>query len=804
MLAKNQRTPMTLRHALLASLALLAFSAPASAQLAPEVGYVYPPGGKAGTTVAVHLGGSEWTPDMQFFVHDKRVKLEILGPPGELLIPPPPYWFGAKGRLSALPLLRELPAKFTLPADLPPGPIRWQAANANGATATGIFIVSDGTELVEDEKRSAPQILPALPVTVSGRLWKNEEVDRYKFTAAKAGPVTCELTARRLGSNFNGVIEVYDAKGTKVAEAVDTEGNDPALTFPATAGAEYTVAIRDIDHAGDRSYTYRLEVRAGPRVLGTIPAVGKPGETREVEFIGVGVATGGAGIESIKKPIAFPAGAAESFAFKLETPWGTVPHTFALSDLSEAVAPPGSKPLLLTVPVAITGVLDKPNSEAKFIVQGKKGDRWSIAAEARRFGSPLDMTLRILGPDMKQIAMNDDLPGTTDAGLEFTVPIDGAYQIIVGDSAGAAGSRACIYRLSIRPPGDGFTLHLPAQKFSALLGTKVPLTVQAKRTGNFKGPITLAIAGLPPGVTAPPAPIIPAEAAQLVVTLDVGATSAVTASLATITGTADVGGKPMTRSVLAPTTANLAARSPEENETATLVVAMTMKPRVKGAVVDKDTGRKVPRGSTHPADVTLERLEGFAGEIVMRQAARQSYQVQGITGHDLVVPAVVAKTAYPCFMPEWLETTRTSRMGISAVVKIPDPKGNVRHLISQVEGFVTMTMEGALLKLSHAEGEFSAKSGETITVRVHLARSPRLTDSVKLELVSSEMGDAAKAAPVVVPAGQLEVDFKIALSPAAKLVGEQIFTIRGTAVQPGNLPVVSETTMRVTFPTAGK
>src|SRR5262249_37054317 len=140
--------------------------------------YVYPPGGKAGATVAVHLGGAEWTPDMQFFVHDRRVKLDVLGLPSELLIPPPPYWFGAKGRLTALPLLRELPAKFTLPADLPPGPVRWQAANANGATSAGVFVVGDGDELIEDETRTVPQPLPTLPVTVNGRLLKNEEVDR--------------------------------------------------------------------------------------------------------------------------------------------------------------------------------------------------------------------------------------------------------------------------------------------------------------------------------------------------------------------------------------------------------------------------------------------------------------------------------------------------------------------------------------------------------------------------------------------------------------------------------------------------
>ena len=777
-------------------LALVLLAAPASAQLAPEVGYAFPPGGKVGTAVSVQLGGTEWTPDMQFFVHDKRAKLEILGAPGEILIPPPPFWFGAKGRLTGPPLLRERSAKFVLPADLPAGPIRWQAANANGASSTGIFVVGTGVEVLEDEKRTGAQALAAIPITVSGRLWKNEEVDRYTFTAAKAGPITCDLMARRLGSNFNAVLEVIDAKGKLVAESVDTEGFDPALTFTAVAGAEYTVAIRDIDHAGDRSFVYRLEVRPGSRVLATLPAAGQRGTTREVEFLGIGLATGGTAVESVKKSVAFPATESASFIYNLETAWGPVPHTFALSDLPEAV---GAAPL--TIPGAITGVLDKPNSEAKYVLMGKKGDRWSILAEARRFGSPLDVTLRLLGPDGKHIAVNDDLPGTTDAGLEFTVPADGAYTVVVSDTAGAGGSKLALYRISVSVPKDGFTLHVPAQKLSAPLGTKVPLAIKATRTGNFKGPITVILAGLPAGITAGPAPlVIPADKLDLAITLEVAATAAVEASLVTITGSADVAGKPTVRTALAPlpaTTGNLAARHPEE--TGALLIAMTMKPRVKGAPVDKDTGRKVPRGSTHPADIALTRLEGYAGEIVLKQSARQSYQLQGITGRDVVVPAGAVMAAYPCFMPEWLETSRTSRMGVMAEVKVADPKGTVRTLLAPIDGFVTMTMEGALLKLSHADGEIAAKPGEPIVVHIRLAKSARLIEPVKLELIPDDHGYAAKAEPVIVKPGQTEAEFRIAVVPG-KLVGEQTFTIRGTAVQPGNLAVVSETAVRALLP----
>src|SRR5882724_8598149 len=125
----------------------------AVAQKSPEAGYIFPAGGKAGTTIDVRLGGYDWTPDMQFFVYDKRVQLLPTGPPSPILIPPPPYWFGAKGRLASLPLPREVPAKLIIPADVAPGPICWQAANANGCTSAGVFIVGSGLEVVEDESR---------------------------------------------------------------------------------------------------------------------------------------------------------------------------------------------------------------------------------------------------------------------------------------------------------------------------------------------------------------------------------------------------------------------------------------------------------------------------------------------------------------------------------------------------------------------------------------------------------------------------------------------------------------------------
>ena len=91
------------------------------------------------------------------------------------------------------------------------------------------------------------------------------------------------------------MLQVRDAQGHAVVDAADTEGRDLTATFVALADAKYVVSLHDLDFAGDRSYVYRLTLIAGPQVLAAFPVAGRRGETRRVEFVGIGLATGAAG-----------------------------------------------------------------------------------------------------------------------------------------------------------------------------------------------------------------------------------------------------------------------------------------------------------------------------------------------------------------------------------------------------------------------------------------------------------------------------------------------------------------------------
>lgn len=247
----------------------------ASAQLVPEIGYVYPAGGRAGTTVDVVLGGYDWTPDMQLFVHDPRIKLEIVGPPSPVLISEPPYWFGYKARGFAWPLAREFKAKLTIPADVPPGLVKWQVANANGASPVGTFHVGNVPEIVEDAKRKNAQPLPALPVTVLGQIRRIEEIDRYQFSVPKAGPVTIELLARPFGSMLHGMLQVRDANGRDAAGRLRFGRPRHRDDVRRSSGCEVRTEPARSRLRGDRSYVYRLTLTAGPHVIAAYPAAGK-------------------------------------------------------------------------------------------------------------------------------------------------------------------------------------------------------------------------------------------------------------------------------------------------------------------------------------------------------------------------------------------------------------------------------------------------------------------------------------------------------------------------------------------------
>jgi hypothetical protein len=268
----------------------------------------------------------------------------------------------------------------------------------------------------------------------------------------------------------------------------------------------------------------------------------------------------------------------------------------------------------------------------------------------------------------------------------------------------------------------------------------------------------------------------------LKVPLSSAAEAPVSAALAKVSATATIGQTTVTR------------------EAPPLVVALTMKPRAKVTPVDKDGGRTVHRGTTFPAPLIVERLEGFEGEVRLEMSSRQDRHRQGIRGPELLVPAGVSRIEYPCFMPEWLETSRTSRMILNAVTKVADARGNVRHLVNRMDGRITMSMEGALLKISHRAGELRVRRGQAFEIPVDILRSQKLSEPVRVELVvDKELRGLVKADPADIPASTDKCVIRATSIDDARLDGTVELTQRATAYPQPHLPVISESTVQVEF-----
>ena len=99
-------------------------------------------------------------------------------------------------------------------------------------------------------------------------------------------------------------------------------------------------------------------------------------------------------------------------------------------------------------PVTINGTLKGPERDV-YRIQAKADERRVFEVEARRSGSAIDPTLRLLDASGKQLAISDDTPTAgLDARLDFTFPKDGNYYIEVHDARFSRQTQN-FYRLKI-------------------------------------------------------------------------------------------------------------------------------------------------------------------------------------------------------------------------------------------------------------------------------------------------------------------------------------------------------------------
>jgi hypothetical protein len=790
------------------SMTLVAAMTPAIAQK-PGLGYVYPPAIPAGQSSTVTLGGYDFTIDMDWFVHEDKIQLQVTGGPGEYLVPPPPFWIGPRTSLPAMPIPREVAGTIIVPAEMPAGLVRWQVANANGASETAVVYVSRANEIVENRSRDLPQKLETLPVAVSGRLSRLTEVDRYEIQLDQDQLVTVDLMARRLGSDINGVVQVRDEAGALIADFVDTAGVDGRLHFRAAAGHRYIVSVNDLDFRGDRAYVYRLAISTGPAVVKMLPARAQRGSTVAMEFLGPGLKTGGRAMESIVETVTISADAQlQTQAHTITTFAGTTVVDIPISDMTESARPPEnsqpeSQPFALEGPGAVTGRFSVLPARHAYSWPVTTGEHWSLDVNARALWSDVDVSIEVLDETGKPVAENDDGPVNSDASVQFHAASTGIYAAVIRGLPISSQSDDATYRFQLVRQSPDFSLST-AQQFAMPLGGKAELTVNAIRLGGFDGEIRLQVDNLPDGVKTIGDWVIPAGKTDAKVSLESSADAAVVARPVRITGVATVNSatepSEVQRPVLAAAGGVLNPLNADERFIPQILLAMTMPAPIEVLVVDKERQRDVHRGTTYLAELDVVRKDGFTGEVNLEMTAKQDRQRMGTRGPILTVPPGETKAWYPVFLPEWLPMDLTRRIIVHGVVAVPDPKGRIRNLTKAGNARITMIMEGALLKLTAANNDSVVPIGSVVEIPVTISRSPKLPLPVTVTLdVPEEARGFLKAEPVTVAADQTTAILRIESQADHKLSGQWTLMLTATALQDDQWPVVSQTDVRVEF-----
>ncbi|MEQ2008612.1 MAG: PPC domain-containing protein [Limisphaerales bacterium] len=111
-----------------------------------------------------------------------------------------------------------------------------------------------------DEAKSATVATGELPLAFNGIINQKGDLDWYRFTAKKGQVFDINVYARRIRSQLDTVLTIYDAEGKQtLASNDDTGGADSYVRFTAPRDGEFTFRMSDHLGYGGPECTYRVE-----------------------------------------------------------------------------------------------------------------------------------------------------------------------------------------------------------------------------------------------------------------------------------------------------------------------------------------------------------------------------------------------------------------------------------------------------------------------------------------------------------------------------------------------------------------
>ncbi len=580
----------------------------------PHAGFVYPAGGRQGSTVRVIVGGQFLDGAASAIVSGSGVDVRMIGIDKPLngkaltelrdrlqqlqkqtatpalraeMLALREKVFDSVRRNQAPVLSERVTLEMTIAPTAEPGARQLRLSTNLGMTSPLIVVVGQLPEFQERDVKNSPadmELPITLPATVNGRMIPGDidrvkfparmapqympgDVDRYRFTAKKGQHLVCVASARDLMPYladavpgwFQATLALYDAAGHELAYDDDYRFHpDPVLEVNIPADGEYVVEIKDAIYRGREDFVYRLSIGELPFLTSVFPLGGRAGSSTHFEATGWNLPAKSLLFDLKKKsaglyPVGIAGGA--SLSNRLPLVVDTLPES-----LEKEPNNTDKSAERVTPPVIVNGRIQQAGDWDVFSFKGRAGDAIVAEVTARRLESPLDSVLELTDAAGRRLARNDDADDKgaglethhADSYLRATLPANGTYFVRIGDIQHKGGAEYA-YRLRLSAPRPDFDLRISPSTLNVSGGATIPVTVTTVRRDGFDGDITLALAGAPAGFFLSGA-LMPAGQSQVRVTLTAppAASNAppVPRSLG-VEGRASIGGKTIVRTAVA-------------------------------------------------------------------------------------------------------------------------------------------------------------------------------------------------------------------------------------------------------------
>ncbi len=666
--------------------------------------------------------------------------------------------------------------RVVAPATAVPGLHGVRVTAPGGVSSLKLFVVDDLPTVVEAGGNNTFETAQAvtLPAAVDGRV-DNLTRDFFKFDVASRQTFSFEVLSRRLGSPLDPSVYLYRADGRELAYNDDAQGlsSDCQLVHTFDEAGTYVLEVRDIQYSGGGTHVYRLRIGDFPCVNVAVPMGVQRGTAARIDFAGISVEDAApawldvpadAAAQWINVSTKRPNGKSSAFA--------SVAVGAAEEYLEREPNDTPEQSNRCTLGAQLNGRFDRAGDVDRFSFDAKAGQRFEFAGVSRQVGAPTDLMLRLYDAAGNQVAAADD-NGTNEGLINYTFPADGRFTLAVHDLLHRGGSQFG-YRVAVTPYQAGFTLSATADSLNVPAGGVAAITVNAARR-DYGGPIDVALADLPPGLTSLPTRIGPGMNLVVLTVQSAPDAKAALLSPVKVVGTALIGGAE-SRSVAS---VEAALRGQWSN---TVLVPGALQESVALAVA--------------PASKLTLRTE--PAEIVFGQELKATVKVIAQRGEGVDEPITLAlnpdKGGVPANVNVEVKNIEKGQneveIAFSGTDKAPLGPFTVALVGTHKKGNDTLTAStpgiGLRLEppfaLQPSVAEPKLARGGQLVLKVAVQRNPAYSGEVKLTLDKLPAG--VTAPETVLPADQTEA--QMTLSAAADAAQGAAAGIVINAVSPAN------------------